>query len=161
MRRQSRRAFYMDQADVEGIATGLHCLAETCRPTAITEAWLVAPSRYSLRGAVQEALGEEVVTALLFNNASAAVEGRLPIKYYTEDTLPYIAANIAILALCPTQRLLARLDNLNGVAAITLVSDDTELLVAWIEKWEANRAPALPSAPSHHPEKENPKLAGK
>lgn len=140
MRRQSRSAYYVPRADREGVHLGLDCLMHTSRELPAGEAWLVTPSHYSLRGVVQEVLGEPAVTALLLKNDTATLQGRLPFRHYTEETLPYIGANCVILAISPTQRLLDRLDTLNGVIAITVVSEDQERMQPWILRWQAIQA---------------------
>ena len=99
------------------------------------EAWLVTPAYVSLRGAIQEALGDPTVTALL-GRSDITLNGILW-RHYTELTLPYTASAVTILAAYPTKKLLDRLDNLASVVAMAVVPADTETAQTWITTWQA------------------------
>ena len=137
MRRQNRQAYYIgaEGKEREQIARGIQWLAWSIREHHAMEAWLVTPSHVSLRGAIQEALGDATVTALL-GKRDLAINGVL-FRHYTELTLPYTASSATILAAYPIKKLLDKLDNLNSVVAMAVVPSNGEEAQTWITTWQA------------------------
>ncbi|HLV79774.1 MAG TPA: hypothetical protein VKT32_05805 [Chthonomonadaceae bacterium] len=140
MRRQTRSAYYIDQegSEKEQISRGITWLDWSIGEHHAAEAWLVTPAHVSLRGAIQEVLGDAAVTALL-GRRDLAINGTL-FRHHTELTLPYTASSTTILSAYPIRKLLDKLDNLSGVVAMAVVPASGEEAQTWITTWQAVQA---------------------
>ena len=138
MRRQPRSAYYVSTEGAEQTAMqiGMAWLAQASQPGQITEAWIVLPARVSLLS-VSEGAMERPMAIALDSNITLAFSNNVPLKRFTEQTLPYVAAQVNILVAFPTAKLLERLDSLVGVNSIALATDSLDTFRSWIEKWGA------------------------
>lgn len=132
---QTRQNFYVSEAaTLEGVAAGIEWLQNLLKDKA-TIAWLVGVTRAVLDGMIGEAIGSENAKELAKGDYLRIGKGSL--YFWTERQLPTAARGAAILLVHPSQKLLAKVDNLRDATSLAVVP----WLMKDVEHWVAAYAP--------------------
>lgn len=110
--------------------------------TSKSAALLAAPTQSTLRGDISSVIGDKAMSNLTRGHA-VTLNSSAKVSLLTERTVLY-SWNGPILAICPTKKLLDKIDGLIGVTDVLVIPWILQEVQYWIDTWAATELGSIP-----------------